>query len=310
MVSLFLRCYHVLHIDVEIPTTIPIASKSRTSSLPNNNEDLPIFVLPPALFPKDPAHLTAINPSFLIPRGIHPSDIAHRNGLLHEGHVLFVMDSSGLFLFLKRAGSVVTCPNTWSVLGEHSIVGESVRESVVRALEEELGLVATTATESTNNVADEGKIMVSIQNVTQFPLYYIRHYGARNDNRIDRQLTYIWLVRLSKQKGEIRWKFDEEVADHKWISLKEFDSWLIADDDEVKDADYFQKFDDAKSVKKEYYGRGGGRDDGPLSGDFCHGTIRSLYRTGLDHLKLMLNEEMEDSATLADKDDAIVSHSM
>ena len=52
------------------------------------------------------------------------------------------MDSSGKVLFLQRSANVVTCPGTWSILGEHSIVGENARETVVRGVEEELGFIA------------------------------------------------------------------------------------------------------------------------------------------------------------------------
>ena len=53
-----------------------------------------------------------------------------------------MMDASGSLLFLQRSDKVVTCPATWSMLGEHSNVGENSMETVVRGLEEELGFVA------------------------------------------------------------------------------------------------------------------------------------------------------------------------
>ena len=193
------------------------------------------------------------------------------------------MDSSGKVLFLQRSANVVTCPGTWSILGEHSIVGENARETVVRGVEEELGFIALNFDESNfkgawtadfhprNEMLDT--LHVTIQNLTEFPLYYIRHYGPRNDNRIDRQLTYLWVVQFPKNYYEISWQLDDEVADHKWISLDEVGTWLSQDA--------------RKGVNNTGISSGGGSlhdDDGPDEGDFCHKTIRSLYEKGLENM--------------------------
>ena len=87
------------------------------SSTVSKGEMVPIYELPPSLFPKEPAHLTPVDPSTLISKGSHPIDVAHRNGYLHTGHILYVMDSSGKILFLQRSVNVVTCPSIWSLLG-------------------------------------------------------------------------------------------------------------------------------------------------------------------------------------------------
>ena len=198
------------------------------------------------------------------------------------------MDASGLLLFLKRSSDVVTCPSTWSILGEHSNKSETARDTVVRGMEEELGLqqVSRLETNDSSFTADFQTINkkdtindVIIQNITQYPLYYIRHYGPRLNNRIDSQLTYLWLARLPKRHDEIQIKLDDEVADHKWISLEEFSDWIEADARE--DAARVEEFNTLQH-------NGGKKDDGPPSGDFCHHTIRSLYAKGLDNLKLIL----------------------
>ena len=104
-------------------------------------EQIPIYDVPPPYSIETLPHLTPLDPSRLIPRGSYPIDITHRNGYLHTGHVLYVMDLSGRILFLQRSNDVVTCPGTWSLLGEHSVVGENDGESVVRGVEEELGFI-------------------------------------------------------------------------------------------------------------------------------------------------------------------------
>lgn len=198
------------------------------------------------------------------------------------GHCLFIMDASGLLLFLKRSPDVVTCPSTWSILGEHSNVREKAHDTVVRGMEEELGLQQVISHETNDSsftatfqTIDKDTINVAIQNITQYPLYYIRHYGPILDNRIDSQLTYLWLARLPKPHDEIQIKLDDEVADHKWISLEEFSDWVEAD-----------ARGDMMIYEEEHHE--GQKDDGPPNGDFCHHTIRSLYAKGLDNLKLIL----------------------
>jgi len=104
-------------------------------------EQIPIYDVPPPYSIETLPHLTPLDPSRLIPRGSYPIDVTHRNGYLHTGHVLYIMDLSGRILFLQRSNDVVTCPGTWSLLGEHSVVGENDRESVVRGVEEELGFI-------------------------------------------------------------------------------------------------------------------------------------------------------------------------
>ena len=274
--------YFFWHIDVA--STPPI---NTTITSKKQEEVLPTYVFPPQYARQVIPHLTPVNPSTLIPSGFHPIDEAHRHGLLHTGHCVFIMDASGLLLFLKRSSNVVTCPSTWSILGEHSIAKEEAHTTVIRGMEEELGLkqVGTLETNDSSFTAHfqtmnkQDTINVAIQNITQHPLYYIRHYGPRLDNRIDSQVTYLWLARLPKPFNEIQIKLDDEVADHKWISLEEFSDWIEDD---------ARNYDKEEKEFKRLQNQQGEKDDGPPSGDFCHHTIRSLYAKGLDNLKLLL----------------------
>lgn len=250
-----------------------------SSAHAGGDERLRGYDFPPSL-PAEPPHLTPMDPSALVPRGTQSIDAAHREGILHVGSVLYVMDASGALLFLQRSADVVTCPSTWSILGEHSQAGESQRETVVRGMEEELGFVALNFDESDDfghvwtaelRPSDSVEsLTVTIENATEFPLYYIRHYGPRNGNRIDRQLTYLWWVRFPRRHEEISWRLDDEVADHRWMGLDEVRSWLA--DDAAKGA---------QGLESGGVGEGGVRDDGPDERDFCHGTIRAIYEAGL-----------------------------
>ncbi len=252
---------------------------------------------------RDPPHLTPIDPSTLVYKGASPIDKVHLNGYLHTGHVLFIMDASRRVLFLQRSANVVTCPNTWSALGEHTSIDDgSPWETVIRGIEEELGFrsfghdtkefpMVWTAdlhpSHITSSIKTRGAnpllpIRITIRNVTEYPVYYIRHYGARNEYRVDRQLTYLWLVYFPKKEELISWKLDEEVADSKWVSLEDVASWLSNDDANVV-ARGRSSGNSHVGSDQANEGNSGPTvvDDGPDQGDFCHDTIRSLYEVAL-----------------------------
>ena len=141
-------------------------------------------------------------------------------------------------------------------------MGENSMEMVVRGLEEELGFVAlgfeksdlpgawTVELHPNDNMKES--VHVTIQNATKFSLYYIRNYGPRNDNRIDRQLTYLWIVMFPKRHKDTHLQLDNEVADHKWVSLDEVVGWLS---------------EDATKDNKVFKSDGSMKDDGPDEGD-------------------------------------------
>mmetsp|Transcript_20841 Transcript_20841/g.46270 ORF Transcript_20841/g.46270 Transcript_20841/m.46270 type:complete len:315 (-) Transcript_20841:971-1915(-) len=250
-----------------------------------SHEEIPIYTWPAAIS-EEPDHLDFIDFDTLIPTGFHSIDLAHREGLLHTGHVLYVMDSAGMLLLLKRSNEVVTCPGTWSLLGEHAERGEDAIESAIRGLREELGLSAVSFVKGefentwsaefepngTKRRRTTNSPRANISLATKLPLYYIRFYGPRSDDRIDRQLTYLWIVQFSEPQRKLDFKFDHEVKDHKWLSVEDLAGWLSEDARKSKE---FTKYWKAKD---------GVRDSGPSRGDFCHGTIVSLYLKGLEQL--------------------------
>ena len=252
------------------------------------------------------------------------------------------MDDAHNLLFLQRSKEVVTCPGTWSVLGEHANSNETPMISVLRGIQEELGFVrllnyvdidgmngerresinnndknisdidTTTLTEegvyyfrSSKDDADvesstsNSIIRARIRNITQYPLYYIRHYGPRNNNRIDSQLTYLWSVVVSTittttnnvdqdvdttttTTNDIQrlMHLDAEVADHKWMNLIEASVWLANDAAKMIMVDSNKNHNSININNNNV----NDEDDGPDMGDFCHSTIRSLYEVGLNSI--------------------------
>lgn len=208
-----------------------------------------------------PAHLDPINPLIELKHGgFENIDTTHKNGLIHAGTWIHVVDSSlkgtdPKILLVKRGDNLVTCPGTWSLIGEHAFRNEVPLNTVRRGIQEEVG----------QRALDYVDKYGSIRNMTDFPVYYKRDYGASNGGRVDRQITYLWLVEMNLGnintggKGEeldVLLDLDDEVADHKWISLSEFEAWVSRD---------------MKSSSKA----------------FCHDTIISLISLGIDRLKAM-----------------------
>lgn len=73
------------------------------------------------------------------------------------------------------------------------------------------------------NVAPSSHIRVSC-NITQSA----RFVHAVGDGRIENQAVWMWVVVLSKPASAIAFRFDEEVADHRWVTLQEFGEGLEA----------------------------------------------------------------------------------
>ena len=209
------------------------------------------------------SHMDIINPSSILkPSGFLPIDKVHRNGKIHQGTWIYFLDKSlgqdFKFLVLKRAEHLITCPNTWSLLGEHNFRDEDNIETVRRGILEELGKPTL------EYVLRHGRI----SNLTEFPVYYERDYGVNNEGRIDRQITYLWMVEANLSNntdldehflndGNVQniLQLDDEVADHKWVTLNELSDMLKS------------------KISKE--------SNNPI---FCHETIVSLTQFGLDRL--------------------------
>ena len=163
----------------------------------------------------EPEHLTPINATGnLVARSnLYSIDEAHRQGLIHSGAWIWIEDIDGKVLVLKRGPGLVTCPNSYSLVGEHTQGIEDPHETWRRAIREELG------------EAILGYIK-SVEQLPDSPLYYVRDYGQQNSNRIDRQLTYLWWIKMDRAGIYLPIEPDAEVAYHDWIEVKTLQEWL------------------------------------------------------------------------------------
>ena len=201
-----------------------------------------------------PSHLDIFNVELnLNSNGFHGIDHVHKKGLIHFGSWMHIIDTSlsnnPRILLLKRGKDLVTCPSSWGLIGEHTYRDEPPLATARRGLKEELG----------SRFLDHVDVHGSLRNLTEFPVYYERDYGITSGHRIDRQVTWIWLVemnldQLRRENADLLLELDDEVADHVWKDLVEYERWIESD---------------------------------VLLKDFCHDTIRSLGLLGLERLKIL-----------------------
>ena len=163
----------------------------------------------------EPTHLAPINVTeYLVPRSnLYLIDEVHLEGLIHFGAWIWISDSDGKVLVLKRGPHLVTCPNSYGLLGEHTLGRESPSQTWHRAITEELG-------------ASMLRYIKSVKLLHEVPLYYYRDYGEHNSNRIDRQLTYLWWIRMDRSGKFLPLKLDSEVSHHDWIDTETLQMWF------------------------------------------------------------------------------------
>ena len=163
----------------------------------------------------EPEHLTPINATGnLIARSaLYSIDNAHRHGLIHSGAWIWIDDIDGKVLVLKRGPGLVTCPNSYGLVGEHALGMEDPHETWRRAIREELGEAMLSH-------------IKSVEQLPGSPVYYYRDYGKQSSNRIDRQLTHLWWIKMDRAGINLTIKPDAEVAYHDWIEVKTLQEWL------------------------------------------------------------------------------------
>lgn len=175
-----------------------------------NDELLLVYDFVPGY--QDPPHLTPVNDKNLVPRNakaLYPIDTVHRKGLIHAGTWINIRDSEGKYLVIKRGPQLITCPNSFTLVGEHSQGAEKPIHTVRRGIKEEIGPA----------MLDHIK---SITPLSTNPLFFRGDYF----NRVDRQLTYIYLVDMDDRGEKLPLLFDNEVAEYRWISNRTLEEWF------------------------------------------------------------------------------------
>ena len=109
---------------------------------------------------------------------------------------IWVMDSNGRILVLKRSEQEDKFPGMWAQVGGGVVAGDTSKETVIKECLEELGLT-----------------------VKEENMYYVASYIRTRD------IVDVWLVRQNVNLEELVLQ-EEEVADARLVTLKEFDSMI------------------------------------------------------------------------------------
>lgn len=169
-------------------------------------------------FPVD-SNLMILDGDMLASTGnIVPINDAHKQGLLHRGIWLAVLrntnDHHHEILLLRRAASLKTCPNVWGLCGEHSDPGEAWVDTARRAIDEELRIKVSKP--AVVNLLPNQSVLVRTVYV--------------ESGRLEMQATGILTITLTQEQAK-RIQPDDEVAEFKWVPLKEFETIRACNDD-------------------------------------------------------------------------------
>ena len=135
---------------------------------------------------------------------LRPLDEVHRQAWTHRGVWVFVVNAAGQMLLLRRPATMVTCPDTWSIIGEHNQPGESYLQAGRRGVAEELGWSLEQVT----------SMDLSLMGATTF--FEQRYSGAA---RTDRQHSAYALLRLPARGAPPMVLAPEEASARRWVPL-------------------------------------------------------------------------------------------
>ncbi len=132
---------------------------------------------------------------------------AHKEGLIHKIAHVWILNSKKELLIQKRSHDRSAHPDYWDIsVAGHVSAGQTSLEAAQRETEEELGLV--------------------------FPLEAFKYLFTTEEHIVLNQGTYInnefqdvFLVRSDVTSSDIKLS-DGEVAEVKWVSVEEFNTWI------------------------------------------------------------------------------------
>ncbi len=139
-------------------------------------------------------------------------EIVHSTGLWHREVAVWVINEKGELLLQKRSANKKQAPNKWALCAGHIDAGETPETSIVREIEEEIGLEVT---------IDELKFIGAIKKEMHL------ENGQYNNN-----FQYMYILKTNKKIEEYKIQY-EELSEFKYISLEELKKIL-----ETKDNNY------------------------------------------------------------------------
>lgn len=139
-------------------------------------------------------------------------EIVHTTGLWHREVAVWVINEKGELLLQKRSASKKQAPNKWALCAGHIDAGETPENSIVREIEEEIGL------------------KVTIDDLE--PIGVIKKEMNLGNGQYNNNFQYMYILKTNKKIEEYKIQY-EELSELKYITLAELKMIL-----ETKDSDY------------------------------------------------------------------------
>ena len=140
-------------------------------------------------------------------------NIIHEKGIWHREVAVWIMNEKGEILLQKRAANKRQEPNKWAICAGHIEAGESIEDSIIREMEEELG------------------IKVNI-NQLEFLKIYKKQNDIPNNNIKNYNFQYMYFLKPNWNIEDYKIQL-EELSEIKYVPFTEFEDIVKNKDKDV-----------------------------------------------------------------------------
>lgn len=130
-------------------------------------------------------------------------NIIHEKGIWHREVAVWIMNEKGEILLQKRAANKRQEPNKWAICAGHVEAGESVEDSMIREIEEELGIKVN-------------------MNQLEFLKIYKKQNDIPNDNIKNYNFQYMYFLKTNWNIEDYKIQL-EELSEIKYVPFTEFE---------------------------------------------------------------------------------------
>ena len=130
-------------------------------------------------------------------------NIIHEKGIWHREVAVWIMNEKGEILLQKRAANKRQEPNKWAICAGHVEAGESVEDSMIREMEEELGIKVN-------------------MNQLEFLKIYKKQNNIPNDNIKNYNFQYMYFLKTNWNIEDYKIQL-EELSEIKYVPFTEFE---------------------------------------------------------------------------------------
>lgn len=140
-------------------------------------------------------------------------NIIHEKGIWHREVAVWIMNEKGEILLQKRAANKRQEPNKWGICAGHIEAGESVEDSMIREMEEELGIKVN-------------------MNQLEFLKIYKKQNDIPNNNIKNYNFQYMYFLKTNWNIEDYKIQL-EELSEIKYVPFTEFEDIVKYKDENV-----------------------------------------------------------------------------